>query len=372
MAIPPVKVIFPEEDRKEILRRIDECLASGQVAQGRNTKEFEQEFAAYVGTRHAVALASGGAALEVGMRLLGVKDREVLVPTNTFAATATSVMLAGGRVRLLDTDSRTFSVSLEAVKAAVTPATAGVVVVHIGGIVTPEIESIRRFCDERGLWLFEDAAHAHGSTQAGRMAGRFGSVAAYSFYATKVMTSGEGGMLVTDDDALADRARGLRDYGKPDPWVSFHTEVGANWRICEFSSAVGLIHFRRLEEFVGWRERVAQQYTEGLRGLPLQPVLPTGGRSSWYKYIALLPRGVDRDKLKAAMKAAGVSLAGGVYDVPLHRQPVFKDIATPMPVADDVCPRHVCLPIYYGMREEEVSEVLATLAATLKDQGVRA
>ncbi len=376
MQIPPVKVVFLEEDRREILRRIEECLATGYVAQGENVQEFEETFARYVGVKHAVAVSSGGAAIEVAMRLLGVRDRDVLVPTNTFAATATGVLLAGGRVRLTDADPETFGVSLAALQAAVTPATVGVIVVHIGGIITPEIEAIRNWCDERGLWLFEDAAHAHGSSLNGKMAGQFGRAAAFSFYSTKVITSGEGGMLVTDDDELANRARGLRDYGKPDPWVSFHTEVGSNWRMSEFCAAVGVVHLQRLDEFIAWREKIANVYTEALRGVPgVTPVLPAG-RSSWYKYIVLLPEGVRRESVTEMLKERGVRLSGGVYDTPLHRQPVFRgnaergvrDAEWGFPVADDICSRHICLPLYYGITEDEALYVVEMLHQTL---GVR-
>lgn len=371
MQIPPVKVEFSEEDRTEILRRIDRCLAGGKVAQGENVREFEEAFARYLGARHAVAVSSGGAAIEIGMRLLDVRDREVLVPTNTFAASATGVLLAGGRVKLVDVERETFGVSVATLEAAATPATAGVIVVHIGGIVTPEVEAIRRWCDARRIWLFEDAAHAHGSSLHDTMAGRFGRAAAYSFFATKVMTSGEGGMLVTDDDALVQRARGLRDYGKPDPWVSFHTEIGSNWRMAEFCAAVGVVHLRRLDAFIAWRHRMAGLYTELLRAVPgVTPVLPAG-RSSWYKYIVLLPVGADRDRVKAAMKAKAVTLSGGVYEVPLHRQPIFQDVKADFPMADDICARHICLPLYYGLSEEEARHVVSALRSALADEGVQ-
>lgn len=365
MQIPPVKIEFSPADREEILRRIDRCLASGRVAQGENVEEFEAAFARYVGVRHAVAVSSGGAAIEVAMRLFNVAGRDVLVPTNTFAATATGVLLAGGRVRLVDADPTTFGVSVETLEAAVTPETAGVIVVHIGGIVTPHMDAIRRWCDERGLWLFEDAAHAHGSRLGDRMPGRFGRAAAYSFFATKVMTSGEGGMLVTDDEELARRARGLRDYGKPDPWVSFHTEIASNWRLSEFCAAVGVVHLRRLDEFIASRETIAARYTEGLREMGLvRSVLPVD-RSSWYKYIALLPAGVDRARIKTALKEKGIALSGGVYDTPLHRQPIFAGLERSYPVADDICARHVCLPLYYGMTDKEARYVVSALTETL-------
>ncbi len=368
MHIPPVKIVFSEEDRQEILMRIDRCLLTGRVAQGENVREFEDTFARYVGTKHAVAVSSGGAAIEIAMRLLDVRDREVLVPTNTFAATATGVLLAGGRIRFVDASAGTFAVPLAALQAAATPETGGVIIVHIGGIITPEIESIRRWCDERDLWLFEDAAHAHGSSLDGKMAGRFGRAGAYSFFATKTMTSGEGGMLVTDDDKLAERARGLRDYGKPDPWVSFHTEIGSNWRMAEFCAAVGVVHLRRLDDFIAWREKIAWLYTNRLRGIAaVTPVLPAG-RSSWYKYIVLLDKG--REHVRSVMKERGVAMSGGVYDTPLHRQPVFEATATGRyPVADDICSRHICLPLYYGMTEQEAEYVVETFQVALASRG---
>lgn len=367
MQIPPMRIEFSSEDRKEVLRRVDRCLATGQVAQGENVREFEETFARYTGARHAVAVSSGGAAIEVAMRLLGVEGREVLVPTNTFAATATGVLLAGGRVRFVDVTAESFAVSLEALEATATAETVGVVVVHIGGIITSEIEAIRRWCDQRGLWFFEDAAHAHGSGLDGRMAGRFGRAAAYSFFATKVITSGEGGMLVTDDEELAERARGLRDYGKPNPWESLYTQVGNNWRLSEFCAVVGLVQLRRLDDFIAWRENVAALYTEQLRKVPgVVPVLPAG-RSSWYKYIVLLPPKVDRQKIKDKMKSRGIRLSGGVYDTPLHRQPVFASCRGEFPVADDVCNRHICLPLYYGMKDEEARYVVENLKQVLEE-----
>jgi len=372
MQIPPLKIEFSPADREEILARIDRCLSMGKVAQGENVLEFEETFARYVGMKHAVAVSSGGAALEVAMRLLGVEGKEVLVPTNTFAATATGVLLAGGRVRFVDADAATFGVSLKTLQAAVTPQTVGVILVHIGGIITPAIDEIRAWCDAKGLWLVEDAAHAHGSRLRGKMAGQFGRAAIYSFFATKVMTSGEGGLLVTNDEALAQAARGLRDYGKPDPWVSFHTAIGSNWRMPEFCAAVGVVQLKRLEAFVAWRAQVAQWYTEMLRALPaLTPVLPVD-RGSGYKYILLLPAGVARDRVKAAMKARGVGLPGGVYETPLHQQPVFQGAAGLFPVAEEICARHICLPIYYGMTQEEARYVMETLRAVISAEGVQA
>jgi perosamine synthetase len=361
------KIVFSEADRIEITRRIDQSLATGQVSMGKNVQEFENNFSQFVGTKHAIATNSGGAAISIAMRLFNVKDKEVLVPTNTFVATSSEVLLAGGNVRLVDVEPETFSVSLNALKSAVTTKIVGVNIVHIGGIITPEIEEIRDWCNAQGLWLFEDAAHAHGSSFKGKSAGQFGSMAAYSFYATKVMTSGEGGMLVTDDDDLAEKARGLRDYGKPQPWVSYYAQLGSNWRMSEFSAAVGVVQLKRLPEFIQWREKIANFYTQALQNLSQFTLILPPEKSSWYKYILLLPPGVNRDEFKAKMKDKGVSIPGGVYEMPLHQQPIFQEISDQFPLADDICQRHICLPIYFGLTEEEAAYVVECLRLTLAE-----
>lgn len=359
MEIPPLKVCFSRKDREDILARVDDALTRGYVAMGRYVEEFEEQFADYVGARNAVAVSSGSSAIEIAMRILGVEGKEVLVPTNTFLATAAGVVLAGGRIRLVDISPDTFSLSLDGLKERVTAETSGVIIVHIGGIISPEIEAIRRWCDAKGLWLFEDAAHAHGSEFNGRRAGTFGLAGGYSFFATKTMTSGEGGMAITDDDELAKQVRLMRNHGKPEPWVSYHTHWGSNWRMTEFAAAVGITQLARLDEFISWRHGVAEQYTKLLQDIPDLKLVQPEDRSSWYKYVVLLPPGLNSEGLKAKMKKRGVSLAGGVYEVPLHRQPVLEgQISSSFPVADDVCNRHVCLPLYYGMTPEEVSYVV--------------
>lgn len=370
MRIPAVKVVFDESARQEILARIDDCLISGMLAQGKYVKEFEQRWAGYVGTQHAVAVSSGSSAIEIAMRILGVKDEEVLVPVNTFAATAVSVLLAGGKVRLVDIDAGTFAVSLADLQKRRTANTAGVIVVHIGGIITPEMNDIRQWSEDDGLWLFEDCAHAHGSEIDGQKAGTFGIAGGYSFFATKVMTTAEGGMIVTGDADFAQQARLLRNHGKPQPWVSYHTHFGSNWRMSELNAVLGLSQLKRLNELIAWRRKIADLYTRWLQDLPeLTSVLPPPTtHSSWYKYIVLLPPGADRAALKRRMKEQGVSLSGEVYETPLHHQPIFQEMADGgFPVASDVCARHICLPLYHGMTDDEARFVVDTLENTLRE-----
>lgn len=363
LQIPPLKVVFKDEDIQEILARMKEALSTGMLAQGKYVAEFERKWAEYVGVKHAVAVSSGSSAIEMVMRILGVQGREVLAPSNTFAATALGVMLAGGNIRLVDADPSTFSVGLGALRARRTANTVGVIIVHIGGAISPEVEAIRRWCDEQCLWLFEDCAHSHGSEFNGKRAGAFGIAGAYSFFATKVMTTAEGGAIVTDSDHLAEQVKLMRNHGKPDPWVSYHTQRGSNYRMSELNAILGLAQLKRLDEFIDWRASIANYYTQRLMDLPeLTPVLPAA-RSSWYKYIVMLPAGVNRASLKRQMKENGISLSGEVYEIPLHQQPIFKELASDhFPEADDICRRHVCLPLYYGLTREEAGFVIDALA----------
>src|SRR5215470_10890040 len=256
--IPACRIVIPEEDRRQILARIDEALRTGALTLGKNAEAFETSFARIVGTRFAVAVQSGTSALEIVLRSLGVQGREVVVPTNTFFATAAAVIHAGGRPRFADVERTTLGLSVETVAAAVTSETAGVILVHIAGVVSPETPKIAAFCRDRGLVLVEDAAHAHASTLDGRMAGTFGRAAAFSFYPTKVITAGEGGIIATDDETIHQQALQYRDQGKEGFSTNFHVRMGYNWRLSELHAVVGLSQLGRLDEFVAARRRIAE------------------------------------------------------------------------------------------------------------------
>lgn len=369
MEIPAARIVFTEADRREIEGRVSAALASGQLVLGQNTRDFEEAFAAAQHAPYAVAVSSGTAAIEIILRALDVAGREVIVPADTFAATAFAVQAAGARPVFADIDAATLALCPETVAAAFTAETAAVVLVHIGGLVSPDITALRRLCDERGIALVEDAAHAHGCSLAGRYAGSFGVASAFSFYPTKVITSGEGGMILTADERIRDEALLYRDQGKAGFLGNQHVRQGYAWRISELHAAVGLVHLRHLEEFVALRSRVASRYTEALReSVALTPVVPPpNGRSNYYKYVALLADGIDRAWLKTRLRTEyGVALAGEVYESPLHRQPIFAPLARgPLPVAERVCARHVCLPLHSDMTEAEVEHVLRALRSVL-------
>lgn len=363
--IPAARIQFLPEDRAWIAERISEVLATGQLTLGRYGAQFEENFAQFCGCRHAVAVSSGTSALEIILRSLGVEGKDVLVPTNTFFATAAAVVHAGGRPVLVDMDPESFGMRPEDIEDSLTPRTAGVVVVHIGGVVSRRIKELQELCRKKGIWLVEDAAHAHGSSHNGVMAGAFGAAAAFSFYPTKVMTSAEGGMIVTSDDKIAEEARIYRDQGKASFTQNAHVRMGYNWRMSEPHAIIGLKHLERLPSMISDRQRIAALYDEGLRHFQnLTPLkVPAQGRCNYYKYIAVPRAKGDRKELKGLLRDRfGVSLSGEVYEEPLHRQPVFVAYAPgSLPVSEDYCARHICLPVFSGMKEDEARWVLASL-----------
>lgn len=376
MAVQAARVVFPAADRDEIAAATAEILRTGLLTLGPYTQQFEAAFAAahrpsaagQDGGPSAVAVSSGTAALEIILRGVGVAGREVVVPANTFFATAEAALRAGATPVFADIDPLTFALSPQTLSAALTPRTAAAILVHIGGLITPHASELRRVCAEHGIALVEDAAHAHGSRCGSEPAGSFGVAAAFSFYPTKVITCGEGGMILTPSQDLARDARIYRDQGKGSFGANHHVLHGCAWRMTEVAAVTGLVHLRRLEQFIEHRRSVAARYDTllaGLEGITPLPE-PAGCRSNYYKYIAVLPGGVDRAEFRRHMADDhSVRLAGEVYDLPLHRQPVFADLAGPLslPVAEDLCARHICLPVHSDMTADEVDEVCMAVSA---------
>jgi dTDP-4-amino-4,6-dideoxygalactose transaminase len=320
-----------------------------------------------------VATSSGTSALEIILRTLNLRGAEVIVPTNTFFATAAAVVAAGGVPRFADVDLATLALSADTVADAITPSTAAVVLVHIGGLITPDVDTIHKLCDQHGLTLVEDAAHAHGSRYNGRSAGAFGMAGAFSFYPTKVITSGEGGMIVTADERIRDEAIIYRDQGKAGFLGGEHVRMGSAWRMSELHAAVGLVQLKRLDEFIAARQRAAAVYDEilgRLEGIVPLPI-PAGCVTNYYKYVAVLAPGIDRSEVKSRLRQDhDVWLSGEVYNLPLHQQPVFSiGGPTVLPVAEDICARHVCLPIHGDMTEAEAIYVGDSLGAVLAGTG---
>lgn len=372
-AVPPTRIDFSPEDREWIAERIKQVLESGRLTLGPFGEEFERELARGMGVKHAITVNSGTASLEIMLRAMNVAGKDVLVPANTFFATAAAVISAGGTPVLMDTDVATLSTSLAEIERRLTPKTVGIMIVHIAGLITAEMPAIVDFAKKKGLWLMEDAAHAQGSTLDGKHAGTFGLAGSFSFYPTKVMTSAEGGVIVTDDDHMANEARIYRDQGKASFLQNTHIRMGYNWRMSEPHAVIGLRHLHNLPAMIKARQRIAARYDAALgAGNMLRPVtLPKGCVSNYYKYVVMLPDGVDRAAAKKWLREErGVNCSGEVYEVPLHKNEVLKHLDPGNLTQSEIaCGRQLCLPIFASMTDSQADQVIAGLKAA-KTEGV--
>jgi dTDP-4-amino-4,6-dideoxygalactose transaminase len=368
--VPPLRVHFDPAARREVLDRVDESLGSGELTLGPHLRRLEALAAPWVGGP-ALGVGSGSAALELALRVIDVAGRAVLMPVNTFVATAAAALHAGARVEALDMESVGLGLDPDALADRLDRGSdvAAVIVVHIGGLVSPAVPDILNLCEQHGVPVVEDAAHALGSTLDGRPAGAFGRISAFSLYPTKVVTSGEGGLVAAarkDDLRLAAR---LRDHGRSAAGSTLHDCLGGSWRMSEVQAAVGIAPLERLGAILEERRRLMSWYDEhidaisGLRRF----VLPVGVSTNGYKYIGLLPDGVDRVEFKARLRDRhGVSLAGEVYDVLLCDQPVFREsFPGAFPQAAHFSDRHICLPLYPTMGTDEQERVLEALRLEL-------
>src|ERR1041384_3141827 len=357
---------FHDEDVPQLLARIEEIIRGGRLIFGPNTREFEESFRNYVGTQHAVSVSSCTAALEITMRFFGVEGREVIVPTNTFAACVSAIKYAGGTPVLADMDPQTFCLDTEDVLRRITEKTAGVIVVHVAGLIYPEIDRLREICRELGLFLIEDPSHAHGATIDERPAGSLGDAACFSFYPTKVMTTGTGGMIATDNAELAAYARSVRHHGQGESLESI-VNLGNDWCMDEMSAALGVFQLKRLEENVAHRNRVVEWFRRALEGLEWisVPNYSENLRHAYYKFPVMLAEGIDKSRLRRIMLDEYNVELGSIYDPPCHLHPVFQQElgwhAGMFPETESVLRRQVCLPVHADVSEMDVAAVVEAL-----------
>ena len=372
MDIPSTRPFFSEIDIQTISGEISSILRSGQFILGPYTKKFEELFQAYCGVKHAIAVSSCTAALEISLRRFDVVGKEVIVPTNTFVSTGNAVIDSGGILTLADIRAETLCLDPSDLLRRITSKTRGVIVVHIAGLPCPDMEVIKKICQERNLFLIEDAAHAHGAIINGHKAGGLGDVGCFSFYPTKVMTTGTGGMITTNDDKLAEYAISLRNYGVGQGLENI-VNFGNDWFMNEISALLGIYQLRTLEVNVTRRNEIARKYADflvNIKGVGLFKV-PGNIRHSYYKYPIFLPKSINKRQIIDKMKNTFGVAMGTIYDPPCHLQPVYQrhfGFGRGMfPIAEEILGRTCCLPMYQQMNDEEVNYVLQSLKATLSE-----
>lgn len=313
---------FDERDRERLHALWDEVLDSGQWSHGEMNRRFEAAWAELNGMP-ALAMGSWSGGAVAALTFAGVKGEAVLCPSNTFMATPLAIIAAGGRPVFVDCERDDLCASLADIEAKIAEhKPRACVLVHIGGHLAFRAREIAELCRSEGVFLLEDCAHAHGATWDGLSPGDFGDAGVYSLYATKTISAGEGGVLVSRNEDLLTYARAYRDYGKPD-----YDVAGLNFRMSEFTAALGLIQTERLPEIVAWKNTVARELLDDQHPGRLQ--LPDRMVSGLYKYIVFDP--IEKS-------------TGKVYDQPCHR---IMNTADELPNTDWVAENHWCVPLYY-------------------------
>ena len=354
MKIPAAKPLIGDEEREAV----DRVLRSGMLAQGPEVAAFEEEFSKHVGGRHCVAMNSGTSALHLGFIAGGIKPGdEVIVPSFSFAATANSVVLAGGVPVFADIDPKTFNIDPNHVESLITKKTKAIMPVHLYGHIAA-MDQINEIAKNHNLIVFEDAAQGHLASLNGKNSGEFSSVASFSFYPTKNMTAGEGGMCVTDSAEIARTLKLLRNQGQE---IRYKNEiVGFNTRMTDIHAAIGRVQLAKLPGWTKKRQENAAYLDANLKGV-ITPFVAPGTAHSYHQYTVLIP-GEDSNKRDEFMKRIGEQGVGsGVYyPTPIHRLPSFN-LDLKLPVTEKVIKECVSLPIYPTLTQDELKTIVSVV-----------
>jgi perosamine synthetase len=361
--IPVSRPVLGKEEAEAVAR----VMESGMIAQGHVVQEFERAYAFYCGVKHAIATSNGTTALHAALLSVGIgPGDEVIVPSFTFIATATTVSMCGASPVFADVDDRTFTLDPASVEGLITPKTRAVMGVHLFGQPF-DVPALTSLCREHDLPLIEDAAQAHGSTFRGRKTGSFGKLACFSFYATKNMTTGEGGMVTTDDADLAARIRLLINHGQKEKYL--HTTLGYNYRMTDMGAAMGLVQLGKLDEMNAKRAANAKYLDQSFRCPGLgTPNVRSDSTHVYHQYVLKVERGskVTRDGLMQALAAKGIGTAIH-YPRPVHDQPLYRGRQgkDPCPVSSRLASSVLSLPVHPLVSEVDLSAIVRAVNAVI-------
>jgi perosamine synthetase len=349
------------------LRYVTECIESNWVSsEGPFVRRFEEAFARAAGCRFGVACSSGTAALHLLLASIGLQaGDEVILPAFTMIATANAVTYTGAAPVLVDAEPATWNMDVTQVASKITERTKAIIAVHTYGHPV-DVAPLRELARERGLWLLEDAAEGHGATYRGRPVGSLGDGAIFSFYGNKIVTTGEGGMVVTDDERIASLARQLRGHAFSADRHFWHEHVGFNYRMTNLQAAIGLAQTERLVTLVEARRLNAQRYSSALAGVPglILPIERADSKNVFWMFALLVQDdfGCTRDELRNALAARGIETR--TMFVPIHLQPIYERAfrGESYPVAEELCRRGLYLPSGPALRGEDVAYVAGEIA----------
>ena len=335
-----------------------EVLKSNWFIRGRKSKEFEEAFSAYIGVSYTIGVDNGLNALKLVLQALGVgPGDEVIIPGNTFIATALAVSETGAGIALAEPDADTFNISVREIEKALTPKTKAVIPVHLYGQCA-DMDPIIEFAEKHGLFVLEDAAQAHGAGYKGKKAGSMGIAAAFSFYPGKNLGAlGDGGAITTNDKDLAERVRALSNYGTRGKYD--HEYMGTNSRLDELQAAFLLAKLKRLDDWTKERGRIAQRYLREIKNPCV--VLPATSLERTHVWHVFALRCEKRDELQSYLKENGIE-TGIHYPIPVNRQKAYaSEVFPPMPASERLSSTELSLPMYYGMSEAQIDYVIERL-----------
>jgi len=351
--IPAAKPIIGDEEREAV----DRVLRSGMLAQGPEVKAFEDEFSPFVGDRHCIAVNSGTSALHMAFIACGIRQGdEVIVPSFSFAATANSVQLAGATPVFADVEADYFNLDPKAVEAAITPRTRAIMPVHLYGHPAAMTE-LQAICQRHNLLLLEDAAQAHLASIEAKPVGTFGDAAAFSFYPTKNMTSGEGGMVTTACDHIARQVRLLRNQGMERRYEN--EVIGFNTRMTDLHAAIGRVQLQKIQGWTKTRQDNAKFLSDNITGVVTPPV--ADGATHVYHQYTIRVVNQDRDAFAEELSKRGVG-NGVYYPTPIHRLPSFG-LSLDLPVTEQVAKQCLSLPVHPSLSQDDLETIVTAVTA---------
>ena len=362
--IPIFRLKFDIKSKLKFLKGSWDILSSDRpLGESKYTKEFEDRFSKMSDSKFALACSNGTTAIELALKAIDVKGKKVLIPSNTFFATSVAVTNAGGIIELLDMEPNSFSIDLKDLQNKLTPEVGAVIIVHIGGIISHDIKKILNVCKKNRVPLIEDAAHAHFSSKGNLNAGTIGDIGTFSFFPTKVMTTGEGGMITTNNKKYYEKMKSLKNFGRDinDGGIIANPE-GNNFKINEFTSLLGCIELDRVISRIERRTLLLERYQKNLENTNYKVIGQDGeGVCANYKAIVITP--IEGDWLKKYCRERNITLTGEVYKIPVHHQPLYKKQFTSvnLPNTDYYCKHHICPPLYPELRLDEVDYICDVL-----------
>lgn len=365
--IPIAKPMIEEDE----IRAVVEVLRSGMLAQGKEVEFFEQEFANYIGVKHAIAVANGTLALDTALKAIGIKPGdEVITTAFTFIATANAILYQGARPVFADIDPKTYNLDPNDVLEKITSKTKAVIVVHLYG-QPADMKAFKEIAEDHKLILVEDCAQAHGAEFEGMKVGSLGHVGIFSFYPTKNITTGEGGIITTNDDEVSRKSRLIRDHGQARKYV--HEELGYNYRMTNIAAAIGRVQLKKLDLLNEKRIKNATYLTKNLanvRGI-VTPYVDPRVKHVYHQYVIRVENDfpLNRDELAARLEEKGVDVAVH-YPLPVHQQPFYKRLGYPQ----HICPNAIIasrkvlsLPVHPLLTTEDLDYVVSTIKELIRE-----